>query len=211
MSARRSWRGSGFGSSRTSRTRGSNRPARRARNSWRNSWPRSARRRFRARPRSCTEFSRYFCAIRPATAGSAYVVADGLERFAAPVLRELESLAQARLRNRPARLCSRHHAQRGARCQPDPAVRRRAVRARRTSTPIGLHARRNSRIRLGVPARRRMQLGRGAHTSTRSSSTSRHSLRAPSATSMRFAARPWTRSPRVRPVATDSRQSAVCC
>jgi general secretion pathway protein A len=31
----------------------------------------------------------------------AYVVADGLERFAAPVLRELESLAQARLRNRP--------------------------------------------------------------------------------------------------------------
>jgi hypothetical protein len=31
----------------------------------------------------------------------AYVVADGLERFAAPVLREIESLAQARLRNRP--------------------------------------------------------------------------------------------------------------
>jgi type II secretory pathway predicted ATPase ExeA len=32
---------------------------------------------------------------------SAFVVADGLERFAAPVLRELEALAQMRLRNRP--------------------------------------------------------------------------------------------------------------
>jgi general secretion pathway protein A len=31
----------------------------------------------------------------------AFVVADGLERFAAPVLRELEALAQMRLRNRP--------------------------------------------------------------------------------------------------------------
>jgi general secretion pathway protein A len=31
----------------------------------------------------------------------AFVVADGLERFAAPVLRELEALAQIRLRNRP--------------------------------------------------------------------------------------------------------------
>lgn len=31
----------------------------------------------------------------------AFVVADGLERFAAPVLRELEVLAQMRLRNRP--------------------------------------------------------------------------------------------------------------
>jgi type II secretory pathway predicted ATPase ExeA len=31
----------------------------------------------------------------------AYIVADGLERFPAPVLRALESLAQARLRNRP--------------------------------------------------------------------------------------------------------------
>ena len=31
----------------------------------------------------------------------AFIVADGLERFAAPVLRELEALAQMRLRNRP--------------------------------------------------------------------------------------------------------------
>ena len=31
----------------------------------------------------------------------AFVVADGLERFAGPVLRELEALAQIRLRNRP--------------------------------------------------------------------------------------------------------------
>jgi len=31
----------------------------------------------------------------------AFIVADGLERFAGPVLRELEGLAQARLRNRP--------------------------------------------------------------------------------------------------------------
>jgi hypothetical protein len=31
----------------------------------------------------------------------AFVVADGIERFAAPVLRELEALAQMRLRNRP--------------------------------------------------------------------------------------------------------------
>jgi type II secretory pathway predicted ATPase ExeA len=31
----------------------------------------------------------------------AFVVADGLERFAAPVLRELEALAQMRLRNKP--------------------------------------------------------------------------------------------------------------
>jgi general secretion pathway protein A len=31
----------------------------------------------------------------------AFIVADGLERFAGPVLRELEALAQARLRNRP--------------------------------------------------------------------------------------------------------------
>jgi hypothetical protein len=31
----------------------------------------------------------------------AFVVADGLERFAAPVLREFEALAQMRLRNRP--------------------------------------------------------------------------------------------------------------
>jgi general secretion pathway protein A len=32
---------------------------------------------------------------------TAFIVADGLERFAGPVLRELEGLAQARLRNRP--------------------------------------------------------------------------------------------------------------
>ena len=32
---------------------------------------------------------------------SAFIVADGLERFSGPVLRELEALAQARLRNRP--------------------------------------------------------------------------------------------------------------
>ncbi len=32
---------------------------------------------------------------------TAFIVADGLERFAGPVLRELEALAQARLRNRP--------------------------------------------------------------------------------------------------------------
>jgi len=32
---------------------------------------------------------------------NAFIVADGLERFAGPVLRELEGLAQARLRNRP--------------------------------------------------------------------------------------------------------------
>jgi type II secretory pathway predicted ATPase ExeA len=31
----------------------------------------------------------------------AFIVADGLERFSGPVLRELEALAQARLRNRP--------------------------------------------------------------------------------------------------------------
>src|SRR5262245_44843417 len=31
----------------------------------------------------------------------AFIVADGVERFAGPVLRELEALAQARLRNRP--------------------------------------------------------------------------------------------------------------
>jgi type II secretory pathway predicted ATPase ExeA len=32
---------------------------------------------------------------------TAFIVADGLERFAGPVLRELEALAQTRLRNRP--------------------------------------------------------------------------------------------------------------
>jgi type II secretory pathway predicted ATPase ExeA len=32
---------------------------------------------------------------------TSFIVADGLERFAGPVLRELEGLAQARLRNRP--------------------------------------------------------------------------------------------------------------
>ncbi len=93
---------------------------------------------------------------------SAFVVADGLERFAAPVLRELEALAQMRLRNRPDRLPPRADTQRGARRQSAAAVRRRTVGTRRPSAPRGLHARRDPLLHLGVLARRRLRLGRGA-------------------------------------------------
>ena len=65
----------------------------------------------------------------------AFIVADGLERFAGPVLRELESLAQVRLRNRPVvYLLALTRSE-------ELVANRRAARARCAPAPRGIHAR----------------------------------------------------------------------
>ncbi len=83
------------------RSPGSNRPARRASNCCCSCSRRSGPAPSTARAPELRRILEVYLRHQAGNGRFAFVVADGLERFAAPVLRELEALAQMRLRNRP--------------------------------------------------------------------------------------------------------------